>query len=249
MGCYRPADACPVRNALDDVLYGAVAYPERIVQRKVPLDEGLHPSCKGNHPPLGLAPVRSSLSIDHEAVFQKSVLRVWGSSRCSVRSAGTAGFEGGIHSPEEVGRWSLTTLEENLVKIGAKAVGHGRYITLQMAETRRDAERELGIMSVDGRGVPRWGKNSPKRSEGSGLARRSAARSRKLTRSSMEVPFWLSSQQTSRTLGKCRINRTCREVGQDFGCFRAPASPHRPGHEVGVGQNFGTAEHGGIVGA
>ncbi len=46
-----------IRNALDDALYGAVAHPERIVQRKVPLDEGLHPSCKGNHPPLGLAPV------------------------------------------------------------------------------------------------------------------------------------------------------------------------------------------------
>ncbi len=56
---------------------------------------------------------------------------------------------------------------------------------------QRDAERELVIMSVDGRGVPRWGKNSLKRSEGGGLARRSAARSRKLIRSSMEVPFWL----------------------------------------------------------
>ena len=30
---------------------------------------------------------------------------------------------------------------------------------------QRDVERELGIMSVDGRGVPRWGKNSLKRSE------------------------------------------------------------------------------------
>ncbi len=34
-------------------------------------------------------------------------------------------------------------------------------------------------MSVDGRGVPRWGKNSPKRSDGSGVAQRSAVRSRK----------------------------------------------------------------------
>ncbi|MCZ6773749.1 MAG: hypothetical protein O7G83_17455 [Proteobacteria bacterium] len=38
---YRPADTRPVRNALDDALYGAIAHPERIVQRKVPLDEGL----------------------------------------------------------------------------------------------------------------------------------------------------------------------------------------------------------------
>jgi hypothetical protein len=31
-------------------------------------------------------------------------------------------------------RWSLTTLREKLVKIGAKAVRHGRYVTFQLAE-------------------------------------------------------------------------------------------------------------------
>jgi hypothetical protein len=30
--------------------------------------------------------------------------------------------------------WSLTTLREKLVKIGAKVVSHGRYVTFQMAE-------------------------------------------------------------------------------------------------------------------
>ncbi len=30
--------------------------------------------------------------------------------------------------------WSLTTLREKLVKIGAKMVRHGRYVTFQMAE-------------------------------------------------------------------------------------------------------------------
>ena len=30
--------------------------------------------------------------------------------------------------------WSLTTLPEKLVKIGAKLVSHGRYVTFQMAE-------------------------------------------------------------------------------------------------------------------
>ena len=30
--------------------------------------------------------------------------------------------------------WSLTTLEEKLIKIGAKVVSHGRYIVFQMAE-------------------------------------------------------------------------------------------------------------------
>lgn len=36
--------------------------------------------------------------------------------------------------PAEVARWSLTTLRERLVKIGAKIVRHGRSITFQMAE-------------------------------------------------------------------------------------------------------------------
>ncbi len=36
--------------------------------------------------------------------------------------------------PEKVEHWSLTTLRERLVKIGAKVVRHGRYITFQMAE-------------------------------------------------------------------------------------------------------------------
>ena len=30
--------------------------------------------------------------------------------------------------------WSLTSLREQLIKIGAKVVSHGRYVTFQMAE-------------------------------------------------------------------------------------------------------------------
>jgi hypothetical protein len=36
--------------------------------------------------------------------------------------------------PQEVEHWSLTTLREKLIKIGAKVVRHGRYITFHMAE-------------------------------------------------------------------------------------------------------------------
>ncbi len=36
--------------------------------------------------------------------------------------------------PKEVGHWSLTTLREKLIKIGANIVIHGRYVTFQMAE-------------------------------------------------------------------------------------------------------------------
>ncbi len=36
--------------------------------------------------------------------------------------------------PEAVENWSLTNLREKLIKIGAKVVRHGRYITFQLAE-------------------------------------------------------------------------------------------------------------------
>jgi hypothetical protein len=35
--------------------------------------------------------------------------------------------------PEEVEHWSLTTLREKLVKIGARIVRHGRYVVFQLA--------------------------------------------------------------------------------------------------------------------
>lgn len=36
--------------------------------------------------------------------------------------------------PDTVRHWSLTTLRDRLVKIGAKIVRHGRYVTFQIAE-------------------------------------------------------------------------------------------------------------------
>ena len=36
--------------------------------------------------------------------------------------------------PKEVEHWSLTTLREKLVKIGARIVRHGRYVVFQLAE-------------------------------------------------------------------------------------------------------------------
>ncbi len=36
--------------------------------------------------------------------------------------------------PKTVERWSLTSLREKLIKIGAKVVSHGRYVTFQLAE-------------------------------------------------------------------------------------------------------------------
>ncbi|MEC5414970.1 transposase, partial [Aurantimonas sp. C2-4-R8] len=36
--------------------------------------------------------------------------------------------------PEAIEQWSLTSLKEKLIKIGARIVTHGRYVTFQMAE-------------------------------------------------------------------------------------------------------------------
>lgn len=36
--------------------------------------------------------------------------------------------------PEAIAEWSLTTLREKLIKIGARVVSHGRYVAFQMAE-------------------------------------------------------------------------------------------------------------------
>ena len=45
-----------------------------------------------------------------------------------------ANFMRTLALPEEVKHRSLTTLREKLVKIGAKVVRHGRYVTFQLAE-------------------------------------------------------------------------------------------------------------------
>src|SRR4051812_25315088 len=45
-----------------------------------------------------------------------------------------ANFLRSLALPDEVARWTLTTLREKLVKIGARIVRHGRYVIFQLAE-------------------------------------------------------------------------------------------------------------------
>ncbi len=56
-----------------------------------------------------------------------------------------ANFMRTLALPEEVEHLSLTTLREKFVKIGAKVVSHGRYVTFQLAEVAvlRDLFRKL----------------------------------------------------------------------------------------------------------
>jgi Transposase DDE domain group 1 len=43
--------------------------------------------------------------------------------------------------PKTAEPWSLTSLREKLIKIGAKIVNHGRYVTFQMAEVAVPRQR------------------------------------------------------------------------------------------------------------
>ena len=53
--------------------------------------------------------------------------------------------------PDGIEKWSLTSLREKLVKIGAKLVIHGRYMTFQMAEVAvpRELFRRI-LQMIDG---------------------------------------------------------------------------------------------------
>ena len=48
--------------------------------------------------------------------------------------------------PREVADWSLMSLREKVVKIGAKVVAHGRYLVFQMAEVAVPRELFRGIL-------------------------------------------------------------------------------------------------------
>ena len=50
--------------------------------------------------------------------------------------------------PKTAEPWSLTSLREKLIKIGAKVVSHGRYVTFQMAEVAVPREMFADILSL-----------------------------------------------------------------------------------------------------
>lgn len=59
-----------------------------------------------------------------------------------------ANFMRTLALPREVEHWSLTTIREKLVKIGAKVVAHGRYVTFQMAEVAVPHDLFRGILEL-----------------------------------------------------------------------------------------------------
>ena len=59
-----------------------------------------------------------------------------------------ANFMRTLALPKEVEHWSLTTLREKLVKIGAKVVSHGRSVTFQLAEVAVPRSLFQNILSL-----------------------------------------------------------------------------------------------------
>ena len=78
--------------------------------------------------------------------------------------------------PGEIAAWSLTSLREKVVKIGAKIVAHGRYLVFQMAEVA--VPRELGASSIGSPGCahPSWSDVDPSRTPASAVAVPTCAR-------------------------------------------------------------------------
>ncbi len=57
--------------------------------------------------------------------------------------------------PRSVKHWSLTTLREKLIQIGAKVVRHSKYVTFQMAEVAVPRELFAAILErIQRFGVP-----------------------------------------------------------------------------------------------
>jgi hypothetical protein len=50
--------------------------------------------------------------------------------------------------PKAAELWSLTSLREKLIKIGAKVVSHGRYVTFQLAEVAVSPQMFADILSL-----------------------------------------------------------------------------------------------------
>ena len=65
---------------------------------------------------------------------QERLSRPCGASQLHALAYNLANFMRTLALPEAVAQWSLTSLREKLIKIGAKVVRHARYTVFQMAE-------------------------------------------------------------------------------------------------------------------
>ena len=59
-----------------------------------------------------------------------------------------ANFMRTLAMPKTAEPWSLTSLRERLIKIGAKVTSHGRYVTFQMAAISVPRQMFVEILSL-----------------------------------------------------------------------------------------------------
>ena len=59
-----------------------------------------------------------------------------------------ANFMRTLAMPKTAEPWSLTSLREKLIKVGAKVVSHGRYVTFQLAEVAVSRQMFAEILSL-----------------------------------------------------------------------------------------------------
>lgn len=64
----RPVDVGAVGDALHELLNSPLADSQRVVNRKVAFEQGLHPGGEGNYAAFGRAPIGAPFAIDHQAV-------------------------------------------------------------------------------------------------------------------------------------------------------------------------------------
>jgi len=69
-----------------------------------------------------------------DATVVPNVRRQLGAAPASALAYNLGNFLRTLATPEPIKDWSLTSLKEKLIKIGAKVVSHGRYVIFQMAE-------------------------------------------------------------------------------------------------------------------
>ena len=67
---------------------------------------------------------------EHRQPFRHNAVRL----QLFALAYNLANFLRSLALPDEVAQWSLTTLREKLVKIGARLVRYGRYVVFQLAE-------------------------------------------------------------------------------------------------------------------
>ena len=77
----------------------------------------------------------------------------WSSSkrRWNGQAMDQRGQECRLALPKSVRQWSLTTLKEKLVKIGAKVTRHAKYVTFQLAEVAVPRQLFASILKRIGR--------------------------------------------------------------------------------------------------